>query len=191
MILVFLSAFGNQSEQIYQLYTSNPDNLLKNLDAPNEETPTAEGQAAIDETSGELTICAPYSDWDSSNGWLISEFNKQYPNIKVTVNCLDGAYTALSEAATKVSVELMGGSAGDIVDLTGMPGMQYAKNNLIKDLYPYMENDPEFHKEDYYTNIFQANEYQNKLYIMPIGFYYWCVRFNKTLLDKSNGSTGR
>jgi multiple sugar transport system substrate-binding protein len=116
---------------------------------------------------------------------LIPEFNKQYPNIKVTVNYLDGDYTAISEATTKVSVELMSGSAGDIVDLTGMPGMQYAKNNLIEDLYPYMNNDPEFHKEDYYTNIFQANEYQNKLYIMPIGFYYWCVRLNKTLLDKN------
>jgi multiple sugar transport system substrate-binding protein len=184
MILLFLSGCHNQSELIYQLYTSNPDNILPNVSLPTTETSGSEDKEAIDETPGELTICAPYSDWKLQYSWKIAAFNKQYPNIKVTVNCLDGAYTAVSDAAAKVSVELMSGTAGDIIDLNGMPSTRYGKNNLLEDLYVYMENDPEFHKEDYYTNVFQAKEYQNKLYAMPMDFFYMCVRFNKPLLDK-------
>lgn len=184
LVLAFLSGCKSQSEQIYQLYTNDPDNMLKNGAVPSEEIPMNGGQEAIDETQGELTICAPYSDWDFLNNWVITEFNKQYPNIKVTVNALEGDYS-ITDRAAKVSVDLMSGSAGDIIDLNGMPGTQYGKNNLLEDLYPYMENDPEFHMEDYYTNIFNAIEYKNKLYAIPMDFYYMCVRFNKTLLEKN------
>jgi ABC-type glycerol-3-phosphate transport system substrate-binding protein len=186
MVMVFLSGCGNQSEVIYQLYMKDPENMLKNTAASNAKRPMTEGQKAIDETQGELTICAPYSDWNFLNGWVITEFNKQYPNIKVIVNCLEGSYSAISDCASKVSVELMSGAAGDIIDLSGMPSTQYGKNNLLEDLYPYMENDPEFSMEDYYTNIFKAIEYKNKLYAMPMSFYYMSVRFNKALLEKNH-----
>lgn len=138
----------------------------------------------VDETPGDLTIYLPYypsTDYD----FIIKAFNKRYPNVKVTlIEQVKNNYF-LTDLVPKVSVELMSGSAGDIIDLRTQPYIQYSKNNFLEDLYPYMKNDSEFYMEDYYTNILEATEYENKLYAIPMTFYYFCVRFNKKILREN------
>jgi hypothetical protein len=80
---------------------------------------------------------------------------------------------------------MMSGSAGDVIVIGGMPFHQFGKNNLLEDLYSYMEDDPEFYKEDYYSNIFEAMEYDNKVWAIPISFSYFVTRFNKTMLEEN------
>ena len=180
-----LSGCQNQSEQIYQLYTGEPENILKNMDVPSAENSKDEKQEEIDEIEGELTIY----DWiplrDTFYQWIITAFNKKYPNVHITLNGPKEKYSAVSEYAARVSVDLMSGSAGDVIGVSQMPYIQFAKNNLFEDLYPYMKNDPEFYEEDYYTNILKAMEYEDKLYAIPMGFFYKSVRFNRTFLEQN------
>jgi multiple sugar transport system substrate-binding protein len=181
IILVLLSGCQNQSEQNYQLYTSDPDNMLWSRDTPSTETPISEEREVIDKTSGELTIYGIQSSFD----WIVKEFNKEYPNIKVSFNETEGEFNGPSDYAAKISVDLMSGFAGDIISNGASLYRQLGKNDLLEDLYPYMENDPEFNKEDYYTNIFEAMEYDNKLLAVPMSFFNRLVRFNKTLLEEN------
>jgi multiple sugar transport system substrate-binding protein len=110
---------------------------------------------------------------------------KKYPNVEFSFTGPETESSTIAEHVTKTSVDLMSGTAGDIIDVTGLPYIQYAKNNLLEDLYSYMESDKAFNIKDYYTNILDALEYDNKLYCMPLSFLYWCVRFNSTLLDET------
>lgn len=44
-----------------------------------------------------------------------------------------------------------------------------------------MDNDPDFDKSDYYTNIFEAMEYEDGLYDMLLTFQYDMVWISKPL----------
>ena len=79
----------------------------------------------------------------------------------------------------------MSGTAGDIIDMADLPYIRYVENDLLEDLYPYMEDDPDFHQEDYYTNIFKAMEFKDKLYTVPMSFFNKNIRFNQALLEKN------
>ena len=39
----------------------------------------------------------------------------------------------------------------------------YQSKGLLEDLYPYIENDPEIQKEDYFENVFEAISLDGKL----------------------------
>jgi ABC-type glycerol-3-phosphate transport system substrate-binding protein len=160
--------------------------MLRNIDISTEKASGSSDEKVIDETPGELTIYVYFPRWAGFYDWMIAAFNEQYPNVRVSVKTQMENNTMLSEYSAKLSVDLMSGSAGDIIEVGEMPYIQYTKNNLLEDLYPYMESDPEFHPEDYYTNFLEAMEYKDKLYVMPMSFFYKCVRFNKTLLEENH-----
>ena len=180
--LTFLSGCQRQNEQVYHLYTSEPKNMIKNMDSLEEETAGGSEQWEVDETQGELEIYSSPLYFD----WIVQAFNKKYPNVKVTYNFGSNENdNSFSDYTAKTFVDMMSGSAGDVIDIGGMSFQQFGKNNLLEDLYPYIENDSEFHKEDYYSNIFEAMKYDNKLWAIPIGFSYYVIRFNKTMLEEN------
>ena len=182
ILLVFFSGCQKQNEQIYQSYINDSENMLQNIDISTEKASGSSDEKVIDETPGELTIYGTPKYFD----WVVWAFNDKYPNIKVSFNHgSEGEYTSYSDYVAKASVDLMSGSAGDIVEIGTMPFIRFGKNNLLEDLYPYMENDPEFHKEEYYMNIFEALKYDDKLWAVPMSFFYRLVRFNKTLLEEN------
>ncbi len=153
---------------------------MRNADGSGIEDTGRDEQGEIDEIEGELMFYAHPLMYD----WLVQAFNKKYPNVKVTFSHGSNSENALYlEYAMNVPVDLMSGTAGDVIDPSGLPYRKYGENNLLEDLYPFMENDPEFRKEDYYTNIFEGMEQDGKLWVMPGSFLEYLVRFNKTLLE--------
>ncbi len=185
IILALLSGCQRQSEEIYRYYTSETENMMKNIETSDADTAGEDEPEVIDETTGELTVYVWHPQRVSFFGWIIKEFNKKYPNIQVSVNGQMEYYPTASDYPAKVSVDLMSGTAGDIIDLADLPYIRYARNNLLEDLYPYMEEDPNFQQEDYYTNIFEAIEYKDELYGIPMSFFNKSVRFSQTLLEKN------
>lgn len=183
--LISLSGCQRQNEQIYQLYTSESENLMKNPYSPGTENVEKDSYYEIDEiTQGELTI---YSSDNMFIGWVVKAFNIKYPNVKVSYNIGSNYDNNLfPDYTAKASVDMISGTAGDVIDIGGMPFQQFGQNNLLEDLYPYMENDPEFHKEDYYNNIFEAAEYDGKLWAIPMSFFNFLIRFNKTMLEENH-----
>ncbi len=136
-----------------------------------EEPESAEGSFA-----GELVIMADERMGELSWGSRIDEFNKIYPDVSVVFNDVGDEFESMSTA-------ILSGEAGDIVDLMNIPFFKYAQSGLFVDLYPYFAADEDFNLDDFYSNVFAANEYDGKLYAFPRQFSYTCFRLNEELLS--------
>ncbi len=123
--------------------------------------------------------------------YAINKFENQHPDIVINVEnhkaftwfTSDMTYEeqlkASEEAAQKrydyvqkINTQMLTGKGPDILQLSSIPYRKYADKKLLLDLKRLMEKDPSFDKSRYYTNIFDALEYKNKLYIMPLSFSY-------------------
>ena len=57
---------------------------------------------------------------------------------------------------------------------------------MFCNLYEFMEEDPAFHREDYFENIFTAMEWEGKLHVLPTLAMPSYVYMNKTVTDALN-----
>ena len=103
--------------------------------------------------------------------YAVSTYNQQNPDNKVTIKEYYDKYAvdaSETDALNRLNSDLMDGTAGDIVCLNGISlaggGKALLENGLFVDLYELMDNDSEFHKEDYFTDVWRANETDGKLY---------------------------
>ena len=103
--------------------------------------------------------------------YAVSTYNQQNPDNKVTIKEYYDKYAvdaSETDALNRLNSDLIDGTAGDIVCLNGISlagsGKALLEKGLFVDLYELMDKDPEFHKEDYFTDIFRVNETDGKLY---------------------------
>lgn len=59
-------------------------------------------------------------------------------------------------AILKLNTRVLSGDIPDIIDLLELPIEVFYQKNLIEDLYPYIEKDPELQKESFFENLFEA-----------------------------------
>lgn len=136
------------------------------------------------ELQGQLTV---KSYWDTGIGDCAVDFMELYPNVIIDViQPSNDSLETFDDYHNQIVVELMSGKAPDVIDLTGFAVHKYAKSGLLCNLYDFMDSDADFNKDDYYTNIFKAKEYNGGLYSMPCGFSYDMVYASKPLLQKAN-----
>ena len=111
-----------------------------------------------------LTLATQGVDWDIRD--LIVRFNRKSEDCRIEI--IDYSEFNTEEdyqaGAKKMSTELIAGKVPDIIDLSNMPYTQLASKGLLEDLYPYIEVDGEFSKEDFFENVFRALEVNGKLY---------------------------
>ena len=109
-----------------------------------------------------------------SNDYLVyavAQYNQEHPDDKITIKPYFDKYAvdaSETDALNRLNSDLMDGTAGDIICLDGISfaggGKALAEKGIFADLYELMDNDPEFHKEDYFTDVWRANETDGKLY---------------------------
>ncbi|WP_305117553.1 extracellular solute-binding protein, partial [Acutalibacter muris] len=192
-LLLCLTACQSDQEAIYSKYTeesSLPTSSPVQADASEPVESEAE-ESPKKELSGELTISDMRKIADYGTDAVVSAFQKEYPNVKITVDyslpegerLTTEAYTAYSQ---RLATQLMGGESADII--TYWDGMVSAKNiaenGYALDLYEWMDNDADFHKEDYFANLFEALEYKDKLYQLPVLFNYTAVVLNSHITEE-------
>lgn len=96
----------------------------------------------------------------------INQYNENHSDIKIEiVNYLD-QYADLEEALTQIKIEINAGKGPDMINF----GRQYSpvdvSNGMMADLYPLMQNDESFERQDYYDNILEAFEVGECLYVL-------------------------
>ena len=103
--------------------------------------------------------------------YAVSTYNQQNPDNKVTIKEYYDKYAvdaSETDALNRLNSDLMDGTAGDIVCLNGISfaggGKALLEKGLFVDLYELMDNDLDFHKEDYFSDVWRANETDGKLY---------------------------
>ena len=62
-----------------------------------------------------------------------------------------------------LNTRIISGDIPDILDMSNLSVQIYQSKGLLEDLYPYIENDPEIQKEDYFENVFEAISLDGKL----------------------------
>ncbi|BAC15380.1 hypothetical conserved protein [Oceanobacillus iheyensis HTE831] len=110
----------------------------------------------------------------------IEAFKKENPDIEVKVT-----YTPFAEYWTKLRTSLGGGSGPDIFWMNGPNFYEYVDSNLIENLETYIDDDPQFAKENYYETVLDLYSFEDELYAAPyfvdsIGLFY-----NKKLFDEA------
>jgi ABC-type glycerol-3-phosphate transport system substrate-binding protein len=129
------------------------------------------------ELSGTLTISTVF---DGYIDIFAEEFMDMHPKVKIIVERPDDNKVSFMY---RVVTDLLSGTANDLIDLSGLDINHKAESGLLVNIYEFMNKDPDFDKSDYYTNIFEAMEYEGGLYAMPLSFNYDMVYISKPLAE--------
>lgn len=97
---------------------------------------------------------------------VIIDFNKQ--NTEYRINYIDYSKYIQNEnyadAVNRLNQDILKGNIPDMFSVEGLPLENYTSKKLIADLSVYMDNDPEFKKEDYLENILNITADNGKIY---------------------------
>ncbi len=122
----------------------------------------------------EITVSVMYEDYNLMS--MASAFHASNPGIRIKLkemipqdemNSPDADYDQLIQ---RVNTEIISGRAADVLLLSNLPFQSYGEKNILEDLLPFMENDPDFNMADYRQNVFSAFMQNGKLTALPIGF---------------------
>lgn len=136
-----------------------------------------------------LTLAAQAVNWEDRKA--IIKFNRSSDQYRIEVldyseyNTEDDYEAGL----TKLKTEIMAGNLPDILCLSGLSGSQLAAKGLIVDLYPYLEGDGEFSKEDFFPNVLAAAEQDGMLYSTVGSFYIQTVAGASSVVGSEPGWT--
>ncbi len=69
-----------------------------------------------------------------------------------------------SAGLTKLTTEILAGNMPDLLVLDNLPYTQLAAKGLLEDLYPWLDQDPELSREDFFDSVLRAQEVNGGLY---------------------------
>ena len=146
------------------------------------ETDLPESQAPGESPfSGQTLRISSVLRSDERIAYSIAQFQELHPGVEIIVNFYGpDSGIDLEKYQQQISTALMAGTADDLIAADGLFEMSMQDSGLFADIYPLMQNDPNFHEDDYYMNVFEALSYQDKLYLFPVLFIYDLVGVNTT-----------
>jgi ABC-type glycerol-3-phosphate transport system substrate-binding protein len=106
-----------------------------------------------------ISLKTLYLDYDLKN--RVIDFNKNNTEYRVIVETYDT--TDYEAALTKYQTDLATGNASDIIDLGNSDINELASKGILEDLYTYIDADPEFNRDDFFQNVFDAYSVDGKL----------------------------
>ncbi|WP_195572255.1 ABC transporter substrate-binding protein [Paenibacillus sp. 1001270B_150601_E10] len=87
-----------------------------------------------------------------------------------------------------VNTEMMSGKGPDILTMGSLPVEQYAAKQLLVNFYDMMSEDPDFDKEQFFQNIWDAMEIRDGLYSLPIGVAISTTQANQEILNQAGAT---
>lgn len=123
----------------------------------------------------ELTLATLYASQDLNNA--VIKFNQTNAEYRIKVIDYATEDYDFNAALTNLQNDIVAGNVPDIIDVssTNIPWRNWAGKGILTDLYPLMETDGEFDKEDLMDNVRSAMEIEDSLYVLPASFNVSCV----------------
>lgn len=105
---------------------------------------------------------------------IVHAYNRQAQGHRIVVKSYisddpDGYYSA-KMSFEAMQNDMLTGKSPDILCLNDTAYSAFSNKNLFEDWYPWMDNDPDFRKEDYFLNFFDAMSYKGRLERMAFSF---------------------
>ena len=118
-----------------------------------------------------ISMVFPFDTWYGNDDYLTEmahQFNREHDGYRITIRSTDPDNTG--EGWDKLETDLLAGIIPDIIVGDGSGFHNYeslSDKGLFEDLRPWMERDPEFRKEDYLFNVFEALSYKGRMERIP------------------------
>ena len=95
----------------------------------------------------------------------IVEFNKSHPDFRIEVHDYSeyNIENNRSQGRNILKAELMAGKV-DILDTANLPIRQYEDKDLLEDLLPYLDSDPDFNRNSLVEHVVETAMHDGKLY---------------------------
>ncbi len=132
-----------------------------------------------------ITVAVPYSE-----RWLevaALKFQKINPDYSIEIKKYeeraneDNNYENYVKA---LNTQLLTGEGPDIINTGALAFEKYADKNMLADIGEMMEADKSFDKSSYFTNIFDAMKYRDKLYALPASVKFSVLSADMDILEK-------
>ena len=138
----------------------------------------------------QLSMAVLYLDVNTQNA--VINFNRSHDDVRIELRDYSQYNNEKDWSAglTKLTTEIMAGNMPDIISVSErIPYRQLAAKGLLEDLYPYMEADGSFNKEDFFPNVLSALEVDGKLYAACAGFSVQTVAGASSVVGDTPGWT--
>ena len=111
----------------------------------------------------------------------IEDWQKAHPEIKIIFE-----HTPYTGYDSKILTRIAGGAAPDIIATEVNYFVTFASKEVLENLSPYVEKDPEFGQEEFFPEILGRFTRDGKLYAVPRDVApFACVFYNKQLFDQA------
>lgn len=96
----------------------------------------------------------------------INLYNENHSDVKIeVVNYLDN-YSDPLEALKQIKIEISAGKGPDMINFGSQYSPLDASSGMLADLYPFIQNDASFEKQDFFYNILASFEVGDSLYVL-------------------------
>lgn len=154
----------------------------------NEKAQVPEASAAETSAEGKKTIkLTLLGGLDTKLELRIADFNKTSEGYEIEVE--DRPSSDLAKAIDALNLEIIAGSAPDIVDGFFLPIESYAEKGLLANYYDFIDSDPEMCRKDFLENIFKAYEINGGLYQNISGFNIEAIMGKCSIVGEMRGRT--
>ena len=101
--------------------------------------------------------------------WM-NQYNAEQTDVQIeVVNYLE-SYQDLEEALNQIKIEINAGKGPDMIDFGTLYSPIDASCGMLEDLNTLIQKDSSFHEQEYYSNILEAFEIGDSLYVMLPSF---------------------
>ncbi len=107
-----------------------------------------------------ISLKVLYLDYDLKK--KVIDFNKSNDKYRIVVENYD--LTDYEAAQTQYRMDMVTGNASDIILIDDSSITKLANKGILEDLYPWIDQDEEYRRDDFFQNVFDAYSVDGKLY---------------------------
>lgn len=121
-----------------------------------------------------ISLAVPFDTFIGNDDYLTNmahRFNREHDGYRITIRSYDPDNDG--KGLERMEEDLLNGIVPDII--VGSPAgfgsyASFSDKGLFEDLRPWMEQDPDFHKDDYMFNLFEAMSYKGRIEMIDFQF---------------------
>jgi len=112
---------------------------------------------------------------------LWAEFERRHPGVRVQIEQIPGP----GQYAPKLMMMHLTGSTPDVVHLDASSAAVFMNNDVLRDLRPRLERDPDIAADQYFDAVLDVYRRDDALYAIPLDFTPMVLYYNKKLFDEA------
>lgn len=117
------------------------------------------------------------------------KYEAKHPNITIELKSVETDNAHLEENLEKflktTGTAMLSGQGPDLIEMDQLPSGDYVKRKMLANLGDIMDHDPDFKKEQYFTNILEGMKVHGGMYGLPIGFFIYGLVGNEDAIQNS------